>query len=48
MKKQYIKPTMQVYEIKGRSQLLAGSDPYPADIPLGYTPGISEKKNRLA
>jgi hypothetical protein len=40
MKKQYIKPEMQSYDIK-MTQILCGSDGY--DEPLGYAPG----QNRL-
>lgn len=47
MKKKYMKPSMQVYELQHRTQLLAGSDPdapgFPGG-PFGYVPGDDEKK----
>ena len=47
MKKQYEKPSMKVYEIKGRSQILSGSpDPYNQDF--GYMPGFNEDMNKKA
>jgi len=46
MKKQYTKPSMKVYELKGQPQLLAGSAPHDWDGPVGYAPGIEE--NHLA
>lgn len=39
-KKNYQKPSMKVYELKGTSKLLVGSQEF------GYTPGI-ETKNDL-
>ena len=47
MKKQYEKPSMKVYELKGRSQILAGSpDPYDRDF--GYMPGVNDDMNTTA
>lgn len=48
MKKQYMKPSMKVYELKGKPQLLAGSAPdYPDRF--GFAPGITpEDGNHLA
>jgi hypothetical protein len=47
MKKQYEKPSMKVYELKGRSQILAGSpDPYDRDF--GYMPGVNDDMNKTA
>ena len=47
MKKRYIKPSMEVYELKGHSQILAGSAPeYPYDF--GYTPGQPKDEKTLA
>ena len=47
MKKKYMKPSMQVYELQNCTQLLAGSDPdapgFPGG-PFGYVPGDDEKK----
>jgi hypothetical protein len=43
MKKQYMKPTMQVVVLQ-QHQILCSS-PYPTDVPLGYIPGIDEEKN---
>lgn len=41
MKKQYIKPSMKVFELHTKPQLLVGSG-YPNDWdgPIGYTPGL--------
>ena len=47
MKKQYEKPSMKVYELKGHSQILAGS-PAPYDHDFGYMPGVNEDKHYLA
>lgn len=49
MKKQYIKPSMTVYELKSQPQLLAGSA-YPNnwDGPVGYAPGTGDDMNKLA
>lgn len=49
MKKQYIKPSMTVYELKSQPQLLAGST-YPNDWdgPVGYAPGTGDDMNKLA
>lgn len=47
MKKQYEKPSMKVYELKRRSQILAGSpDPYNQDF--GYMPGGNDDMNKTA
>ena len=43
MKKRYEKPTCKVILLQHRTQLLTASDP---DY-WGYTPSISEDKNRL-
>lgn len=50
MKRIYEKPSMKVYELKGRTQILCGSSPYPTDVPLGYTPGVGlgNENNNLA
>lgn len=49
MKKQYTKPSMKVYELKGQPQLLAGSAPHDWDGPVGYAPGLADKEmNHLA
>ena len=38
---------MEVYELKGHSQILAGSPPeYPYDF--GYMPGFNEDMNKKA
>ncbi len=50
MKKQYIKPSTTVYELKSQSQLLAGSG-YPNDWdgPVGYAPSQPmDDMNKLA
>ena len=47
MKKQYEKPSMKVYELKGRSQILAGS-PGPYDHDFGYMPGVNNDMNKTA
>ena len=44
MKKRYEKPSMKVYELPHRTQLLAASDP---DF-WGYAPGIGDDMNKLA
>ncbi len=47
MKKNYMKPSMKVYELKRRPQLLQSSGDYPGG--LGYVPGFaSEDDNHLA
>jgi hypothetical protein len=48
MKKQYMKPSMKVYEMQSHVQILAGSN-YPPDWngPISYTPG-SDEMNKLA
>ena len=51
MKKKYVKPSMEVYELNNKMQILVGSDPtapgYPGR-PFGYTPGISDDEKKLA
>lgn len=48
MKKQYMKPSMMEYELKGQAQLLAGSVPEYPDL-FGAAPGItSGDGNHLA
>ena len=46
MKKKYMKPSMEVYELNNRMQLLAGSN-YPTDWdgPIGYAPGLGDEKH---
>ena len=44
MKKQYIKPTMKVYDLPVHPQILAGSAPHDWDGPVGYAPGAGEEK----
>ena len=47
MKKKYEKPSMKVYELQHRTQLLQSSaDPYNG--PFGYAPGIGSDENKLA
>ena len=46
MKKQYMKPSMKVYELKSQAHLLAGS--YPGEVYAPGIPGIDEDKNHLA
>lgn len=38
---------MKVYELKGRSQILAGS-PNPYNRDFGYTPGVNDDMNKTA
>ena len=45
VKKKYIKPSMEVYEMKGQPQLLAGSY---KDGPLNYIPGQPDDEKHLA
>ena len=45
MKKKYVKPTMEIFDLPKQSQLLVGSTP-DYNGPIGYTPGI-ETKNDL-
>ena len=46
MKKQYMKPSMQVYELKGRSPILCGSgNPYDDDF--AYMPGFGKDDSHL-
>ena len=47
MKKTYVKPSMEVYEMKQKSMILAGSDPDQ----WGYAPtilGAAEDEKHLA
>lgn len=46
MKKKYLKPTMNVYELQSRTEILVGSN-YPPnwDGPIGYAPGAGEDKH---
>ena len=49
MKKQYIKPSMKVFELHTKPQLLAGSYPNDWNGPIGYTSGIStDDMNKMA
>ena len=48
MKKQYTKPSLKVYELNNKHQLLAGSNPPDWNGPVGYTPSIAEEKHYLA
>jgi hypothetical protein len=50
MKKIYTKPSMKVYELNQRPQLLVGSDPHAPGYPgsFGYAPGAGEDMNKLA
>lgn len=49
MKKIYMKPSINVYEIK-QSQILCGSptDPNTWPYPGAYIPGVGEEKNMMA
>lgn len=38
MKKQYIKPTMQAYDLKMTQMLCQSADPYRYPGPFGYIP----------
>lgn len=49
MEKQYMKPAMQVYDIRP-TQILCGSgdaDPYDYPLPFGYAPGHPEGDETL-
>ena len=41
MKRKYEKPSMTVYELTGKPQILVGSDRYPGEF--GYIPSGDEK-----
>lgn len=43
MKKKYVKPAMDVFELPTRSQLLVGSVP-DYNGPIGYSPGVDTKE----
>ena len=45
MKKQYIKPSMQVYEMKARQMILCGSSIPGYDDDYGYMPGLGKDDN---
>jgi hypothetical protein len=47
MKKQYTKPSMEVYELKQRPSLLCGSDPTRGwDDQFGYIPTTTDLSSR--
>ena len=47
MKKQYTKPSMEVYELKQRPALLYGSDPTRGyDEEFGYIPTTTDLSSR--
>ena len=50
MKKQYTKPSMEVYDLKQRPSLLCGSgDPTQGyDYQFGYIPGDTTDMNNMA
>lgn len=54
-KKKYMKPSMEVYELDVRAQILNSSpDPYNRDSPdpydqdFGYMPGVNDDMNKTA
>lgn len=47
MKKQYMKPSVRVYELKGRSQILCGSGGDPYDEDFAYMPSVEKAENKL-
>ena len=52
MKKEYLKPSMTVYELKQKPQILVGSgeksSPRKYDDEFGYIPGVNSDLNKLA
>jgi len=47
MKKQYTKPSMEVYDLKQRPSLLCGSDPTRGwDDQFGYIPTTTDLSSR--
>ena len=44
MKKKYVKPSMQVYDIKGTPRILTTS----GGGGMGYVPGLAEDEKQLA
>ena len=49
MKKKYVKPSMEVYDLK-QSQILCGSPEAPGypSGPFGFVPGTGDDMNKLA
>ena len=50
-KRKYMKPAMQVFELRQQPQLLQSSDGDKTPVihgPIGYAPGLSDEKNNLA
>ena len=52
VKKEYLEPSMRVYKLKQRQQILMGSgeksSPEKYDDEFGYIPGLSEDEKQLA
>ena len=49
MKKKYVKPSMQVYDIKGTPLIVTTSPPYPGELGnIPTVPGQAEEEKQLA